>query len=161
MIKSCKICTASTLLALALATDVVAAEHSPLVGSWKLISYQVESKDTGKMIPAMGEYPSGRVIFSADHRVSFVLAGDNRTSGKTDAEKAALLNSLIAYTGTEKTEGNTWCTYVDTAWNPEWNGTTQCRTFQIIGKRLKVTTPWRNMPNWPGTTRSVITFERE
>lgn len=45
----------------------------------------------------MGEYPSGRVIFTADHRVSFVLTGDNRTSGKTDAEKAALLNSLIAY----------------------------------------------------------------
>ncbi|TNL04618.1 hypothetical protein CYD30_23450 [Kosakonia cowanii] len=142
-------------------TVSAATETSSLVGSWRLISYQVESQSTGKKIPAMGEHPSGRVIFTADHRVSFVLTGDGRRAGKTDAEKAALLNTLVAYTGTEQTTGNNWCTRVEAAWNPEWTGTTQCRQFQVSGNRLEVLTPWRKMPNWPGTTRSVITFERE
>jgi len=142
-------------------TCAATTEHSPLVGSWRLISYQVESRDTRQMIPAMGEHPTGRVIFTSDHRVSFVLTGDKRKAGKTDAEKAALLNSLVSYTGTEYTTGNQWCTRVEAAWNPEWVATTQCREFQVNGNRLKVLTPWRQMPNWPGTTRSIITFERE
>jgi hypothetical protein len=154
----------AAIAALAMATAVsgaAQAEGSPLTGSWRLTSYQVESKDTLKKIPAMGEHPSGRVIFTADHRVAFVLTGEGRKSGTTDAEKAALLNTLVAYTGIEKIEGNQWCTDVEAAWNPEWVGTTQCREFQLDGDRLDVLTPWRQMPNWPGTTRSIISFVRD
>ena len=137
------------------------AGESPLVGAWKLVGYQVESQDTLKKIPAMGSHPSGRVIFTADHRVAFVLTGEGRKAGSTDAEKSALLNTLIAYTGIEHVEGNQWCTQVEAAWNPEWVGTVQCRDFRIAGDTLEVLTPWRQMPNWPGTTRSIITFERD
>ncbi|MBX7275578.1 lipocalin-like domain-containing protein [Pseudomonas sp. ERGC3:05] len=138
-----------------------AANESPLVGAWKLVGYQVESQDTREKIPAMGSRPSGRVIFTADHRVAFVLTGEGRKAGSTDAEKSVLLNTLVAYTGIERVEGNQWCTEVDSAWNPEWVGTVQCRDFQVRGDMLEVLTPWRQMPNWPGTTRSIITFERD
>ncbi|KVK76057.1 hypothetical protein WS90_25105 [Burkholderia cepacia] len=137
------------------------ADESPLAGSWRLVGYQVESKESNGRIPAMGANPTGRVIFTDDHRVAFVLTGDGRQPGKTDAEKAALLNTLVAYTGIEHTAGNQWCTRVEAAWNPEWVGTTQCREFHVTGNRLEVLTPWRQMPNWPGTTRSIITFERD
>lgn len=139
----------------------VHAEDSPLAGAWRLTSYQVESKDTGKKIPAMGEHPTGRVIFTQDHRVNFVLTGEGRKPGSTDGEKAALLNSLVAYTGIEEIKGNQWCTKVEAAWNPAWVGTTQCREFRREGDRLDVLTPWRQMPNWPGTTRSIISFVRD
>ncbi|MFL1554718.1 lipocalin-like domain-containing protein [Pseudomonas sp. O64] len=138
-----------------------AASESPLVGAWKLIGYQVESQETRKKIPAMGSSPAGRVIFTADHRVAFVLTGEGRQAGSTDAEKSALLSTLVAYTGIERVEGNQWCTQVDAAWNPEWVGTVQCRDFHIEGDTLEVLTPWRQMPNWPGITRSIITFERD
>ncbi|MEE7559736.1 lipocalin-like domain-containing protein [Xanthomonas sp. Kuri4-2] len=81
---------ASALLAAAVPV-AAQAQESPLAGSWRLTGYQVESKDTGKMIPAMGEHPSGRVIFTEDHRVAFVLTGEGRKSGDSDAAKAALL----------------------------------------------------------------------
>ena len=139
----------------------VQANESPLVGAWRLVAYQVASKDTLKKIPAMGDHPTGRVIFTADHRVAFVLTGEGRKGGSTDAEKAMLLNSLVAYTGIERVEGNQWCSQVESAWNPTWVGTTQCREFRIDGDTLEVLTPWREMPNWPGTTRSIITFERD
>ncbi|MFT4246460.1 MAG: lipocalin-like domain-containing protein [Pseudomonas sp.] len=160
MKKSSHAATAALCIALA-ASATAQAEDAPLAGSWRLVGYQVESKDTGKKIPAMGDHPSGRVIFTEDHRVAFVLTGEGRKNGKTDAEKAALLNTLVAYTGLEQTQGNQWCTRVEAAWNPEWVGTTQCREFRVEGDRLEVLTPWRQMPNWPGTTRSIITFVRD
>lgn len=152
---------AAAFLAAGTACSAWAAADAPLTGAWRLVGYQVESQDTRQKIPAMGDNPSGRVIFTADHRVAFVLTGEGRQAGTTDAEKAALLNTLVAYTGIERIEGNQWCTDVDAAWNPQWVGTTQCREFKRDGDRLEVLTPWRQMPNWPGTTRSIITFVRD
>ncbi|CAE6815520.1 hypothetical protein R75461_05849 [Paraburkholderia nemoris] len=159
--KSWSMAATAALLSIACVPGAVQAEQPTLAGSWHLVSYEVESKDTGGKIAAMGEHPSGRVIFTGDHRVAFVLTGDGRKAGKSDADKAALLNSLVAYTGIERTGDNQWCTDVEAAWNPEWVGTTQCREFRVAGGRLEVLTPWRQMPNWPGMTRSIITFERD
>ncbi len=91
-----------------------------------------------------------------------MLTGDGRKPGKTAEEKAALLDSLVAYTGTYRVEGDKWITKVEVAWNPEWVGTEQSRSFKVDGDRLQVLTPWRVMPNWAdkGMTRSIITFER-
>lgn len=133
-----------------------------IVGTWRLLSYVVEVQATGEKLPAMGEKPSGYVTFLPEGRVFFLLTGDGRKPGKTDHERAELLNSLVAYTGTYSTEGNTWTTSVDVAWNPEWVGTKQVRSFRLEGDRLEVLTPWRTMPNWPdkGMTRSIVSFER-
>jgi hypothetical protein len=153
--------TLAAVFAVAAVSSTAQAAENPLQGAWKLVGYKVVSQDTGKSIPAMGEHPTGRVIFTENHRVSFVLTGDGRTAGKSEAEKAALLDSLVAYTGLESLKGDEWCTKVEAAWNPAWVGTTQCREFHVDGNRLDVLTPWRQMPNWPGTTRSIITFERD
>lgn len=137
-----------------------AAESDQVVGTWKLVSYVVEVKATGEKMMVMGDNPSGYVMFNPEGRVFFVLTGDGRKPGKTDAEKAALLNTLVAYTGTYRVEDGKWITKVEVAWNPEWVGTEQVRPFVLDGNQLKVLTPWRTMPNWAdkGETRSIITF---
>ncbi|MGF6917927.1 lipocalin-like domain-containing protein [Paraburkholderia sp. 40] len=109
----------AALIAVAAASGAARAQESPLSGAWRLVSYKVESKVTGGKIAAMGEHPSGRVIFTADHPVAFMLTRDGRKPGKGDAEKAALLNTLVAYTGIERAEDNQWCTKVEAAWNSE------------------------------------------
>jgi hypothetical protein len=131
-------------------------------GTWKLVSYEVEVQATGEMMFPMGKNPTGYVIFSPDSRLSFVLTGDGRKPAKTAEEKAALLDSLIAYSGKYRLEGDKWIASVEVAWNPAWVGTEQTRTFKMDGDRLQVFTPWRVMPNWAdkGMTRSIITFER-
>lgn len=141
----------------------VESEVKPSIeGAWVLESYKVEDQATHQFIPAMGEHPTGRVIFTSDHRINFVLTGDNRNkNATTDAEKAALLDSVIAYTGKWSLKENQWCTDVEAAWNPKWIGTQQCREFHVHGNTLDVLTPWRQMPNWPGTTRSIITFKKD
>ena len=131
-------------------------------GVWKLVAYEVEIQSTGQKEYPMGQKPTGYVIFTAEGRVFFVLTGEGRKTGKTDQERAALLGSVVAYTGTYRLEADKWITKVEVAWNPEWVGTEQSRSYKIDGNRLQVLTPWRVMPNWPdkGMTRSIVTFER-
>lgn len=139
-----------------------ADDRTPLHGAWKLVSYDVEVQATGDKFPPMGKNPSGYVIFTPEARVWFVLTGEGRKPAKTPDEKAELLDTLVAYTGTYRVEGDKWITSVEVAWNPAWVGTEQSRSFKVDGSRLSVLTPWRVMPNWPdkGMTRSIITFER-
>ena len=139
-----------------------ADDRSQVHGVWKLVSYEVEIQATGQKEPPMGKNPTGYVIFTPERRVFFVLTGEGRKAAKTVQERADLLSSLVAYTGTYRLEGDQWITKVEVAWNPEWVGTEQRRFFKVDGERLQVLTPWRVMPNWPekGMTRSIVTFER-
>lgn len=110
----------------------------------------------------MGEKPTGYATFSPEGRVFSVLTGEARKPAKTDQERAELLSTLVAYSGSYSIEGDTWTTSVEVAWNPEWVGTRQVRSFKLDGERLVVLTPWRVMPNWAdkGMTRSIVTFDR-
>jgi Lipocalin-like domain len=137
-------------------------EDGRIVGTWRLLSYVVEVQASGEKLPAMGEAPNGYVTFLPQGRVFFLLTGEGRKAAKTDRERAELLDTLVAYTGTYTIAGDTWTTIVDVAWNPEWIGTKQVRSFKLVGDRLDVLTPWRIMPNWSdkGMTRSIVSFER-
>lgn len=44
-----------------------------IVGTWELVSYKVEDKETGTLVDAMGGTPRGRVIFTKDGWVAFNL----------------------------------------------------------------------------------------
>jgi len=110
----------------------------------------------------MGERPSGYANFSSDGRVFLMLTGDGRKPAKTDLERAEFLNTLVAYTGMYRIEGDRWITNVDAAWNPGWVGTEQARSFRVEADQLQAFSPSRVMPNWTdkGMTRSIVTFER-
>ncbi len=151
-----------SVLLLAAALPSFAEDRAQIQGTWKLVSYDVEVHATGDKFPPMGKSPTGYVIFTPEARVWFVLTGDGRKAAKTAEEKAELLDTLVAYTGRYRVEGDKWITSVEVAWNPAWVGTEQSRSFKVEGNRLSVLTPWRVMPNWPdkGMTRSIITFER-
>jgi hypothetical protein len=144
------------------ASPTFAADGSPAHGVWKLVAYEVEVQATGQIEPVMGQHPTGYVIFIPEGRVWFILTGEGRQPAKTVQDRADLLSSLVAYTGTYRLEGDKWITKVDVAWNPEWVGTEQVRSFKVEGDRLRVLTPWRIMPNWAdkGMSRSIVTFER-
>ena len=118
MIKQLTALSLTTLLM----TSALAQTANSVVGSWKLLSYEVEAQSSGQRGPIMGARPSGFVTFTADGRVAFVLTGEGRKAGKGDAEKALLLDTLVAYAGSYTTEGETWATQVEVAWNPEWVG---------------------------------------
>lgn len=139
-----------------------AAGNENIHGVWKLVSYEVEIQGTGEIMNPMGQHPGGNVIFTPEGRVMFVLTAEGRKAGKSPEEKAKLLDTVIAYSGSYRIEADKWITSVEVAWNPEWVGTEQARNFRVEGDRLKVLTPWRLMPNWAdkGMSRSIITFQK-
>lgn len=138
-------------------------DHSRIHGAWALLSYLVEVKSTGDTFAPMGDNPMGYVIFTPEGRLSFTLTAAGRQAPESVEDRAQLLSSVIAYTGTYRLEKDRWITQVDVAWNPEWVGTEQTRFFSISDNQLlTVHTPWRVMPNWPerGLTRSIVRFKR-
>ena len=139
-----------------------AAERTALVGVWKLLSYQSEFQDGSPKRAMFGEHPTGYIIFSSEGRLMAVIEAEGRKTPSNDSDRAALLKSLIAYSGKYRIEGNQWITHVDTAWNPAWDGTDQVRTFQIVGNRLTVTSTWQAAVNFPGSplSRGSLVFER-
>lgn len=152
-----------TVLGLILATQHgLAADRSPLIGVWKLLSFQSEFQD-GRPTRAMyGEHPSGYIILTKEGRMMAVIEGENRKAPSTDADRAELLRSLIAYTGRYRLQENKWITTVDAAWNPAWDGTEQVRSYSLVGDRLTVTSMWQPGTNFPGSpmTRGILVFSR-
>jgi len=148
------------LVALALPSH--AAGRPALVGVWKLLSYQTEFQDGSPKRAMFGEHPTGYIIFTSGGRLMAVIEAEGRKAPSTDSDRAALLTTLIAYSGKYRVEGNRWVTRVDTAWNPAWDGTDQVRTFQVVGNRLMVTSMWQAAVNFPSSplSRGSLVFER-
>lgn len=144
----CRFLVFGVFLACLFAQPSFAEQGDKVVGTWKLVSYQVEVQATGQKLPVMGEKPTGYATFTPEGHVFFVLTGAARKPAKTDQERAELLNTLVAYSGTYSLEGDTWTTNVEVAWNPELVGSKQVRSFKLDGDRLAVLAPWRLMPNW-------------
>jgi Lipocalin-like domain len=75
-----------------------AKEEAKVVGTWRLVSYEVEIQASGQKEPVMGEKPTGYLAFTPEGRIFFVLTGEARKAAKTDRERAELLSTLVAGT---------------------------------------------------------------
>jgi hypothetical protein len=91
-----------------------------------------------------------------------VITGEGRKAAKTDQERAALMKSLIAYTGMYRLEGDKYITKVDVSWNAAWVDTEQVRNFKLEGDRLYILSNWVESVARPekGMARAIITMER-
>ena len=138
------------------------ADRTTLLGVWKLLSYQTEFQDGSPKRALFGEHPTGYIVFTSESRMMALIEAEGRKAPSTDADRAALLRSVIAYTGKYRMEGNRWITTVDTAWNPAWVGTDQVRSYELVGDRLTVTSMWQPQVNIPGSpvARGILQFER-
>ena len=150
-------------LCLLFATQTSFADDSAHpIGVWKLLSFQTEFQDGKPPRGMLGEHPSGYLILTKEGRMMAVIEGENRKTPSTDADRASLLNSMVAYSGTYRIDGNRWFLSVDVAWNPTWDGTVQVRDFELAGDRLTVRSPWQHAANFPGASlsRGTVVFER-
>ena len=136
-------------------------EQQPIVGSWRLVSYQ-RVVDNGPPRNGLGEHPKGYIILTPEGRMVLLTTADRRKPGPSDAERVELWKSMVAYTGKYRIEGNDFITLVDVSWNEEWNGTEQRRHFKIEGDKLILTTSPAPSPIYPGKSYyAKAVFERE
>jgi Lipocalin-like domain len=131
-----------------------------LEGTYRLASLTVEY-DGQPPLEIMGKSPRGYLILTRNRLMNIISAQD-RKFGASSAEKAALWDSLIAFTGRYRVEGSKLVVSVDVSWNERWNGTQVTRNWQLDGNRLLLTTA--RAPSPFDQSRMVVarlTFERE
>ena len=136
-----------------------AADKDVLVGTWRLVSFEREYQATAEREYPMGKTPTGYILFPAEGPMAVVITGEGRKPPTTDQDRAGLLNSLVAYTGPYRVDGERWVTSVDVSANPAWVGTEQTRSFRVSGNRLQEMTAWVARPD-NRMARAVITYER-
>jgi hypothetical protein len=133
-----------------------------IVGTWALVAAVYEDAATGVRSHPLGLKPRGCQIATPEGRWIAVVTGEGRGVPASDAERAAALRSMIAYTGRYRVEGDRVVTLVEAAWNEAWVGTEQIRVMRFEGDTLHLEGPPQPHPNLAGAVvRIVITWRRE
>ena len=118
----------------------LAQDAKQLVGTWKLASWQVQYVGEEAREP-FGPNPKGRLIVAPDGYWSVIIAKANRKPATNNAERAALLRSMVAYTGRFTVEGDKITSPVDISWNEVNTGRNQTRFFKMEGEKLVIQMP--------------------
>jgi len=132
-----------------------------LGGSWKLTSWIIEVIGERATEP-LGPNPKGRMVITPDGYMSVIIAAANRKPGANDADSAALLKTLMAYTGKFTIDADKFTTKVDISWNELLTGTDQARFLKLEGDKLSIQTAEQISAVFPGKkVVGTLTWERE
>jgi len=141
------------------------ADDAPkqLAGTWKVVSL-ITRFDGGDAVEPFGPNPKGRLVLTAEGQLIIILTAPNREPAKNLQEKAALLESMLAYSGKYTIEGDRMMIQVDMSWNEIYSGGNQLQTrfFNIQGDKLIIRTPEIVSAVRPGQKAvATLTVERE
>src|SRR5687768_12666051 len=131
--------------------------ESAILGSWKLVSFQVELRGSTERQRPFGMNPNGYLILGHDGRMMALLTAGERMPGQKDSELAALFRTMMSYTGRYRLDGSQFITKVDASWNESWNGGEQVRFWEIKGDRLVIRNQWAPSATVPGAPMAQAT----
>jgi hypothetical protein len=143
----------SFILVLLIATPTLGQQS--LIGAYKLVSLLIEVD--GKPIQVMGKAPHGYLALTSTRLITFFTA-ENRKFGTSVNDKAALLDTLVAYAGPYHVEGDKLIHTNDVSWTENQNGKTVVETWQLSGNHLTTTEgpiPWPRDPSKKLVRRAV------
>jgi hypothetical protein len=134
-----------------------------LIGSWKLTDWVLQVVGEGNREP-FGPNPKGRLVLTPEGHWTVIITGANRHPAKTNDEKLALFDSVLAYSGLYTVEGDRIIVKVDMSSNEVFTGVNQIQTrfFTLEGDKLTIRTPEMTSAALPG--KKVVgtnTFLRE
>jgi hypothetical protein len=109
-----------------------------LVGTWKLVSSKY-TNDKGEVRDTNGPNPTGFLTYTADGRVSVVIANSDRklySSPPSDAERAEASRTFGAYAGTYTLTGDKVVHHIEISLDPRLVNTNMVRTVTVDGDRI-------------------------
>jgi hypothetical protein len=157
---------ALVLILVTLSASAPAAQQPPVVGSWKLVSYDTQTPDGVKTFP-LGQDAVGLAVYTPNGRVSIQFMKRDRPLFKSgDAwrgtleEERAAFEGFFAYAGryTIDAARSTVTHHVEIAHAPNYVGTGLVRTYSLSGNRLTLRTPQRQLAGQ--TSTSTLVWER-
>jgi lipocalin-like protein len=156
----------ATILAIAVlwvGTWPAACAENALVGTWQLTTFSLTVAETKETSRPYGDHPTGYIQYSPGGHMVMFLSGELKVpaSGKyTDAERADIHRTIVAYAGTYAVEGNTVVYHVLTSWRPEWIGHDQIRYFETNGTDLTIKTTPVTFTQTGQTVVATLTLRR-
>ena len=143
------------ILVFALLAPLQCFAQPSLLGTYKLVSNDLRLDNVP--IQPMGKSQHGYLVITPKVVMQFFTA-DERKPGASPEAKVALLDSLSAWAGPYRVEGDKMVIDIDTTWTEVWRGKPQFRTYQVEGKRLTLIVAPQPSSTQPGktlTSRSV------
>lgn len=141
----------------------MADAREALLGTWRMTAWTRQIVATGEVSDAMGPDPVGYIAYHADGRMMALVLQRARPhpagTAPTDQEKAALFDTMLAYSATYAVEGGRVVHHVDAAWNPAWLGQL-IRPFELHGDRLVISGAPSKDPRTGDEVLYRIEFER-
>jgi hypothetical protein len=129
------------------AQHVSAADIQALAGTWMMVSNVVTAPSGEKSHP-FGPNPQGTMMLAPDGRYIITVmkpglpkfAANSRDKATVD-EMKAIVGGSISHVGRAKVEGDAIVFNIDRSTYPNWDGTTQKRTFTLTGDELVYRVP--------------------
>jgi hypothetical protein len=121
--------------------------ENPLVGTWKLVSFELRAEDGGTSHP-WGQNVTGQVTYSAEGYMSgsFMTIdrpnfGSSDVMGGTAEEFAAAMKSYVGYAGSYSLKDGQVIHHASVSLFPNWTGTYIERFYAVDGNLLTLSTP--------------------
>jgi lipocalin-like protein len=121
-------------------------ESNPLVGSWRLLSWENVSAD-GTISYPLGREAVGMIVYTDDGYLFVAImcpdrqpfAGGDMLRGSSE-EKARAAETYVSYCGRYELRGDTVIHHVELSLFPNWSGVDQERLVEVTGNRLTLRT---------------------
>lgn len=142
-----------------------------IMGTWKLVSALLTTLG-GESRKLLGENPSGLLTYTADGRMTVIIASSGRQAlsvadpvSAPAAERAEAFATFSAYAGRYTFDEDRVTHHVEVSWYQNWVGTEQIRFVKQQGNRLTLTAPpdlgpWRTTGGRTGVGAAKLAFPK-
>jgi hypothetical protein len=123
-------------------------ESNPLIGTWRLLSWENRSVEDDEVSYPLGKDAEGYIMYNPDgymfvaimspYRINF--AGGDLLSG-TPEEEAKAEETFLSYCGPYDFRGETVIHHIEISSFPNWSGVDQERLVELGGNRVTLSTP--------------------
>jgi hypothetical protein len=120
---------------------------NPLIGTWRLISWENRSVDGQKISYPLGKDAVGYIMYNEDGYMFVAISRPNRVRfaagdllGGSTEEKVQAANTYVSYCGRYEFRGGIVIHHVDLSLFPNWVGVEQERLVELRGNRLTLST---------------------
>ena len=135
-----------------------------IVGVWKVVSVETKELTSGRVVRPFGDGPTGTFVFTSGGRIVGMQYGTGRKSpaaaNATEAERASLLSSMSAYSGTYTVDGKKLVMAIEDSSIQSWNGTKRTINIEIEDRTLTGTSdPFKSLITGLDVV-AIVTWQR-
>jgi hypothetical protein len=124
----------------------VSRMSNPLVGTWRLVSWENRTVDGTTSYP-LGDDAPGFILYTDDGYMAVAIMRRRRERfaaedllGGSSEEKAHAAETYVSYCGRYEYRGGSVIHYVELSLFPNWSGVQQERLVEVAGDRLILST---------------------